>query len=260
MTGGNEGEASDNTLEVVNPRERPLEQLVRARALMHVLANVAPLQFILLPLALLVALLMRHDVDTTRLGVWVVAAMTANITVVLACVRARRSRDLDGTMRVSPVLVGAALVSVGTVAGMSTWVAATSDTDVVLMFSMFACVSCAVGAIVCAGRRDMFVLYAAPLAACESLGLWSNGDGRLRALAVLNIAYAVAQGFLHHTVSRSLLTSLRQQMTTQTLAMRMVADQVALTQAYEQLSVTNSQLSYLALHDPLTGLFNRRGT
>jgi diguanylate cyclase (GGDEF)-like protein len=40
----------------------------------------------------------------------------------------------------------------------------------------------------------------------------------------------------------------------------MATDQLALTQAYQQLSETNAQLSYLASHDPLTGLFNRRGT
>ena len=240
--------------------ERPIDDRVRDRALVHVLANLAPLQVLLLPLALLVAALMRDEVDETRLSVWVATSIVATTAVVIACMSARRSRITEGAPGVSSVLVGAALVAVGTVAGLSTWVAAASDTDVVLLFTLFPSVSCAVGAIVCAGRRDMFVLYALPLTGCASYGLWSTGDGRLQALAVLNLGYVTAQAFLHHTVSRSLLSSLRLQMTSQTLAMRMATDQMALTDAYQQLSVTNAKLAHLASHDPLTGLFNRRGT
>ena len=246
MTGGS-SEAND------------LDARVHDQALVHVLNNLAPLQVLLLPLTLVVAAMMRDDVDETRLGFWVGASIVATVTVAIACIQARRTH-VDGGPRGSATLVGLALVCVGAVTGMSTWVAAASETDVVLLFALFPSVSCAVGAIVCAGRRDMFFLYAAPLAICESLGLWSNGDGRLRALALLNLGYAVGPGCLHHTVSRSLLSSLRHQMTSQLVAIRIASDQAALSDAYRQLSETNAQLAHLASHDPLTGLLNRRGT
>jgi diguanylate cyclase (GGDEF)-like protein len=240
-------------------RREAIDERVHDQALVHVLDNLAPLQVLLLPLTLLIAAMMRDDIDESRLSMWVGASIVATLVVVLACIRTRRARA-DDAPRGSAVLVGIALCSVGAVAGSSTWAAAASDTDVVLLFALFPSVSCAVGAIVCAGRRDMYIVYAAPLAICESFGLWSNGDGRLRALAVLNLGYAVALGFLHHTVSRSLLSSLRHQMASEVVATRMAVDQAALTDAYRRLSETNAQLFHLASHDPLTGLLNRRGT
>lgn len=238
-------------------RERTLDDRVQDDALKHVVANLAPLQVLLLPLSLLVAAVMRNDVSEQRLSVWVATAIAATIVVIVTCTWVRSHPVVD---RTTHVLAATALISVGAVAGLSTWVAARSALDVEMMFTLFPAVSLAVGTIVCAGRRDMFLAYSIPLTATAAFGLVSTGDTRMQALAALYVGYGLTQLALHHTVSRSLLASLRLQFTSQALAVRMASDQLALTDAYEQLSETNARLAHLASHDPLTGLLNRRGT
>ncbi len=249
--------ATDPTPAAVVIRNRSLDDRVQDDALQHVVANLAPLQVLLLPLSLLVAAVMRHDVSELRLSVWVATAIAATIVVIVACTWVRFHPIVDLT---TTVIAGLALICVGSVAGLSTWVAAESAMDVEMMFALFPAVSLAVGTIVCAGRRDMFLAYAVPLTAMAAFGLVSTGDTRMQALAALYAGYGVTQLALHHTVSRSLLASLRLQFTSQALAVRMASDQLALTDAYEQLSETNARLAHLASHDPLTGLLNRRGT
>jgi diguanylate cyclase (GGDEF)-like protein len=238
-------------------RERTLDDRVQDDALKHVVANLAPLQVLLLPLSLLVAAVMRNDVSEQRLSIWVATAIAATIVVIITCTWVRSHPVVD---RTTHVLAATALMSVGAVAGLSTWVAAESALDVEMMFTLFPAVSLAVGTIVCAGRRDMFLAYSIPLTATAAIGLVSTGDTRMQALAALYVGYGLTQLALHHTVSRSLLASLRLQFTSQALAVRMASDQLALTDAYEQLSETNARLAHLASHDPLTGLLNRRGT
>jgi diguanylate cyclase (GGDEF)-like protein len=235
-----------------------MDACVDERTLQHVNDNLAPLRFLLVPLVMLVATVMDADLTWDRVAVWVAASCVATLAIVTVCEQARSARA-TGSGGVSRGLLGLAVVAVGASAGISTWVPVPSETEVVLLFSLFPSVSFAVGVVVCAGRRDMFLLYAAPLVSIESAGLWAAGDGRLRALAVINLGYAVIMGVLHHTVSRSLLSSLRHELTSQGLAAQMATDQAALRDAYEQLTQTNDQLVHLALHDPLTGLLNRRG-
>jgi diguanylate cyclase (GGDEF)-like protein len=235
----------------------PVDGCVRARVVQHVLANLAPLRLVQVPLVLLVSFVMRDDLVTGRIAVWVTAACLATLAIVIASDRARAAAERGAPPPQLPLAI--ALAATGLTAGMSTWVAASSDHEVVLLFSLFPAVSAAVGVVVCAGARDLFLMYAAPLTVCESLGLWSTGDARLQALAVINLAYAFVQGSLHHAVTRSLVASLQHELTSHSLVQRLADDQVALTDAYEQLRATNEQLIHLALHDPLTSLLNRRG-
>jgi diguanylate cyclase (GGDEF)-like protein len=242
---------------VLGTRDGSLERRLQDDALRHVVANLAPLQVLLLPLALLITAVMRSEVDEQRLSIWVALTIVTTVLVVVTCGWVRRHPVVD---TVTTVLAAVSLGAVGSVAGLSTWVAAQSAIEVEMMFALFPAVSLAVGTIVCAGRRDMFLSYAVPLTASAAYGLFSTGDTRMQTLSGLYVGYGISQLALHHTVSRSLMASLRLQFTSQALAVRMATDQLALTDAYEQLSETNARLAHLASHDPLTGLYNRRGT
>ena len=158
-------------------RERTLDDRVQDDALKHVVANLAPLQVLLLPLSLLVAAVMRNDVSEQRLSIWVATAIAATIVVIITCTWVRSHPVVD---RTTHVLAATALMSVGAVAGLSTWVAAESALDVEMMFTLFPAVSLAVGTIVCAGRRDMFLAYSIPLTATAAIGLVSTGDTRMQ--------------------------------------------------------------------------------
>lgn len=237
--------------------DRPLERRVEDAALRHVVTNLAPLQLLLLPLALTVAFVMRDQVDRDRLATWVVIAFVGSVAVIAACTRLRHTGPTD---RLDQVLAAAALATVGVLAGASPWVAATSSRDILTIFTLFPSSSCAVGGVVCAGRRDLYAVYAIPLVGLPVWTLWATGDGMMRSLAVLFLAYGISQAALHHTLSGSLRTLLRHQLDSETVAARMSADREELRQAYEQLSASNAQLAHLASHDPLTGLLNRRGT
>jgi diguanylate cyclase (GGDEF)-like protein len=238
-----------------------LERRIAERALDQVVRNLAPLRFILMPLALLVGTLMRGMVDDDRLAVWLGVAMLATGAVFAAVhVQITRPSRTEEPPSRSAWLTGSALAAVGALSGLSTWVAATSSIEMSLLFTLFPAVSCTVGAIVCSGRLDMYVAYLTPLTTLTALGLWSTDDGRLQALAALMVGFALSQTFLHQSVSTSLQSSLRLQLVSQALAVKMAHDQIALTSAYEQVADANAQLVHLAAHDPLTGLLNRRGT
>lgn len=237
--------------------ERSLDERVGDAALRHVVVNLAPLRILLLPLALSVAWVMRDHVDRARLTAWVVTAFLTSVAVIAACARLRRDRPTD---RIDQVLGGLALGGIGLLAGASPWVALTADRDVLTIFVLFPAVSCAVGGVACAGRRDMYAANQVPIVVLTVASLWSTGDGMMRSLAALFVVFSISQVTLHHALSGSLLALLRHQLDSATVAERMSRDREALSLAYQQLSASNAQLAHLASHDPLTGLLNRRGT
>ena len=242
---------------------------VRERALAMVATNLAPAPFLLLPFTLLVSSLLSNNVSASRLGWWVIAAVVATASTLFAMYRYYMRGDGRSTPRSTQLLIGAALGAIGLLFGMGPWVASgevnsgsseSKDIALVLLFALFPSTAAAVGCIVTAGRRDMYLTFLVPVVGASSWSMIADDDGRLRGLGVVAAFYGLALVVLHHVVSRNTLDAIRLQWRSERLLRDLAHERSELTGVNDQLASTNKRLAHQATHDPLTGLYNRRGT
>lgn len=230
------------------------EEIVRNEALVHVLKNVSPLRFLLVPMmlaAIAVAGRYFHSDRSAALVAWSVFASLVTVAAVEVPKRLRRWPTVW--------LTGLSLVVVGMTPGSFTWLVV-ADKPVIAMFTVVVpCISLAIGAVSTAGRWSMYLAHTIPLSIVATTGMWANDNSFVQSIGVLFWVLAAAMGFLHYEVSRSLLSSLRLKRASELLSEQLASEQTALSDAYATLRATNEQLEFLALHDPLTGLANRRG-
>lgn len=233
---------------------------VRERALAVVLTNLAPAPFLLLPFTLLVSSLMRDNLPAERFGWWVIVAVVATAVTLLAMYRYYMGGRADTTPWHTQLLVGLAFATIGSLFGLGPWVASDGPVELVLLFTLFPATASAVGCIVTAGRRDLYLAFIVPMAGLASHALLTHGDSRLRGLGMLAAFFGAALLLLHHVVSRSSVDAIRLQWRSERLLRDLAHERAELTGVNEQLAATNRSLAHQATHDPLTGLYNRRGT
>lgn len=229
------------------------------RALRVVAGNFAPSTLLVLPFVVLVSALLRDETSNARLGVWLLVAVVGTALGLVATVLFRRHEG-SPLPRSFTWLLGLALSSGGLVFGLCPWVGGESRLSVTLVYTLFPATASAVGCIITAGRRDMYLAFLVPLVAASATVLSMSDDGRLRGLGLVSIFYAAGLLLLHHVVSRSVVDAIRLQLTSQELLVDLDHERSELTQVNAELAATNHRLTHQATHDALTGLLNRRGT
>jgi diguanylate cyclase (GGDEF)-like protein len=244
----------------MQPVDEATSVFVRERALAMVTTNLAPAPFMLLPFTLLVSALLRADVSGTRLGYWVVASVVATAITLFALYRYYMHHETGATPKSTRVMIGVSFFSIGVVFGMCPWLPDSTSTEVVLLFTLFPATASALGCIVTAGRRDMYVSFVLPLVTLCSVSLASAADDRLRGLGLLAFFFGIGLLILHHVVSRNSIDAIRLQWRSDRLLRDLAHERGELTGVNAQLAATNRRLAHQATHDPLTGLLNRRGT
>lgn len=157
--------------------EEATGHFVHERALAMVVTNLTPTPLLNLPFTLLVSSLLRNDAPATRLGWWVVAAVISTAITLLALYR-YYTQDGGSTPRPTLVLIAASFSSIGLVYGMSPWVAGHGSVALVLLFALFPSTASAVGCIVTAGRRDLYLSFLIPLIVVSASTLLLADDSR----------------------------------------------------------------------------------
>ncbi|MDP9464543.1 MAG: diguanylate cyclase, partial [Actinomycetota bacterium] len=248
--------------EAESPTTNEREACLRERALGPVVANIAVTPFWLIPFTVLVGVLTKADNDIVRLQWWIGSAVLS--TIVMGCgvtaYRRRASGRTDGpTPHWIVLLLRTGLLSMGVVFGLTTWVAHSASTEMVMLFAVFPTTASAIGAILTAGRRDMYASLLAPIAGMSAFTLATSADISLRGLALLWVFYAAALTVIHSILSKNTRTAILLQQTSDDLLAESEDDQVKLTETNAQLANSIEQLTHQATHDVLTGLLNRRG-
>ncbi len=231
---------------------------LRERALGPVVANMAVTRFWLIPFTVLVSVLTKGENDSLRLQWWIGSAVLSTV-VMCAGVTAYRRRAGGPTPYWTVLLLRTGLLSVGVVFGLTTWVASSASIEMVMLFAVFPTTASAIGAMLAAGRADMYASLLGPIAGMSAFTLATSADISLRGLAILWVFYAAALSVIHSILSTTARKAMRLQKTSDDLLAASEHDQLELTETNAQLANSIEQLTHQATHDALTGLLNRRG-
>ena len=218
-----------------------------------------PGQIIGLPLIAAIGIVARHDVDVTPLALWWVLAAIAMVLSVLAWILHRHDLAAGGTGAGPSLLIHVSTVAVGVAWGFALFVPDGGDAERMLVFAVFAYAAGAFGMLLTSASTSLFLCLGLPLFLLCSSALISTGKTSEMSVGAIGLAYFVFAGLVHRMSNRGITASIEANMRMNDLMEGLAAEHELLHEANAAQTELNQQLGHQAAHDPLTGLFNRRG-
>ncbi|HRE00086.1 MAG TPA: GGDEF domain-containing protein, partial [Ilumatobacteraceae bacterium] len=198
------------------------------------------------------------SVDTARLIAWIAAAVTAEVLSIVAMASFRNNLAAGVPIR-SLAYVRAATFAVGLLWGTSLLMPTRGDTTSMLTHLVFAYGASAFGLLLTSARSDLHLCFQVPLIGVATYALLTSGDGRLMVIGAFGSLYFAASVMVHNAANRSSIGVIETAWRTNYLVENLAAEHDLLVTANTAAAELNRLLTHQATHDPLTGLFNRRG-
>jgi diguanylate cyclase (GGDEF)-like protein len=218
-----------------------------------------PCQILGLPMIAAIGIVTRHDVDSTPLTVWWILAGIAMSVSVLAWVLHRQDLAAGGSGCNPSALIHLSSIAVGVAWGYALFVPASHDVERMLTFGVFAYAAGAFGMLLTSASTSLFMCLGLPLFTLASAVLISSGGTAEMTVGAIGFTYFVFAGVAHRVSNRGITAAIEANLRMNDLMGGLEAEHELLQQANAAQTELNQQLGHQAAHDPLTGLFNRRG-
>lgn len=249
-----EAAVGDERLTAEVPKEH-VSEVSLAQAARQVL----PSFLAILPVFLIVVLVVHNQVTARQIGWWLLSAVVLEALAIAAFVSYRRERKAGRSGLDSLPLIRVTTVMAGATWGLMLFVPRHGDTKMMLLFTVFAYGASAFGMLLCNPRTDLYLCFELPLFTLGSVALAVTRDPQLFGLGVLALFYLVFASLIHRVAHSNVIEAIESGWTTQELMAGLAAEHELLMGANNSFFELNSLLAHQATHDPLTGLFNRRG-
>jgi len=249
-----EAAVGDDRLTAETPKEHVSEASLAQAARL-----VLPSHLAILPVFVVIIVVVHTQVSASQIGWWLLGAVVLEALAGAALLSYRRERRAGRSGLDSLPIIRVTTVAVGAAWGLLLFIPRHGDTKMALLFTLFAYGASAFGMLLCNPRTDLYLCFELPLFGIGSVALAMTRNSQLFGLGVLALFYLVFATLIHRIANASVIEAIESGWRTQELMSGLAAEHELLMGANTSFYEVNSLLAHQATHDPLTGLFNRRG-
>ncbi|MEO7398447.1 MAG: diguanylate cyclase, partial [Ilumatobacteraceae bacterium] len=253
MAAAVEDEETERVVDRAHVSEQTLVQA--SRLLLPSLLVTLPLMAMMAMMAVVV----NWQLSMPRLVWWGATALIAEVLAVAAFLHYRNERASNRSGLRSLTLIRVATVAVGMAWGVSLLVPDPEDIEMLLIFVVLAYGASAFGTSLCIPRTDLYLALQVPLVGLGVVALLTSNDDTVLIVAVLAVLYFAFATLIHRIANRHVRETIEAAWRTNALMQNLACEHALLLNANASTSELNGLLAHQATHDPLTGLFNRRG-
>ncbi len=218
-----------------------------------------PSNLAVLPSFLAMGLALHTQVSTRRIAFWFLIGVATELLALITLFFYRRERRNGGTGLRSLPLIRLSTITVGAAWGSSLFVPNSHNTELTLFFAVFAFGASAFAMLLTIARTDLYLAFEVPLFITGAVALAFTRDSQLFSIGILALGYLAFATSIHRIANRGVIDAIALEWRTDNLMTTLASEHQLLLSANNAFAGLNGQLAHQATHDPLTGLFNRRG-